>query len=220
MRTIGATITSILAALASSKFAVLVSFQTLGVRYCNHSTAITFESAVYSPAVIVAKGVGENFKAEARIAELTLASLDRTQQERFFNDQFRGDTVTLRIVVRSAGTWEDTTFTYNLTVERDASGPNILTLRLASADAVNGSEIPTRTTQEAGCKWDFKGPRCPFRRASFMSATLDECDKTMDGPIGCRAHFPDFIVSGQRYIQPKPFGGFIGGVSHRLALGR
>ena len=218
MKNFSGALVSILTALESPKFAVLVAFAATGVNYTNHRVAITYGGATYSPANIIVSGLSENFLAETPAASVGIGDLDNTDRARFFNDQFRGDVVTVTILYDSSGTWTATGCEWPWSCDSDSTDPINVTLRLASSDATAGTEVPRRTTQEAGCQFTFQGPLCPFRMRTGMSAALKQCDFSFEGPIGCKAHFPDVTEGGVTYVIPKPFGGFIGGISHRLVM--
>lgn len=218
MRSFSAGLVSLFTALQSPKFVVLVAFATTGVRYTNHTAAISYGGATYSPASIVVSGISENMLAETPAASLRIGDFDNTDRARFFNDQFRGDTLTVTILYDSSGTWTATGCEWTWSVDADVTDAEAVTMRLAAADASAGSVVPRRTTQEAGCQHTFQGPLCPFRWRAGMSAALKQCDFSLYGPIGCKAHFPDVVESGVTYVIPKPFGGFIGGTPRRLVV--
>jgi len=209
--------------------AVLVEFNTLGVRLVNIPAGLTFGGKTYTAAVLKCDGFGENLLWEAPSATLEIASLDGTQQARFLNDSFRGDTVTLTVLYASGGSWLSTGWSSTYTADAETCSANSVVIRLASMDAVQGTEVPRRTTQEHGCQHDFMRGGCHFRWYTGLSIALKECDKGYDTPNGCKAHFPDLGLAtgrpweptsaGARIAQPKPYGGFLGAVDHRLVLG-
>ena len=53
--------------------------------------------------------------------------------------------------------------------------------------------VPDRTCQGLRCRWVYRGDHCGY------VGDLATCDKTVFGPNGCKAHFPD---------EPMRFGGF------------
>lgn len=217
MKNWSAGIQSVLAALASPKFAVLVSFSALGVRYTNHRSAISYGGQTYSPANLVITGLGENMLAEAPGASLELQDLDGTERARFLADSFRGETVTVRILYDSSGSWVDPGWAQTLSGDVDeVPGAEVVRVRLGSMDAVQGTEVPRRTTQQYGCQHDFMGEGCPFRWRAGMSAALRTCRKTIEA---CNEHFPDVTAAGITYVVPKPFGGFLGSLPRRLVVG-
>lgn len=218
MKNFSGALVSLLTALESPKFAVLVAFDRTGVRYTNHRTAITYGGESYAPANLKVTGLSENVVAQAPAAAAEIGDFDNTDRARFFNDQFRGDVVTVTILYDSAGTWTATGLSWPWSCDSDATDSDMVSLRLASSDATAGTEVPRRTTQEAGCQFTFQGPLCPFRMRAGMSAALTRCDFSLEGPIGCKAHFPDVTEAGVTYEIPKPFGGFVGGISHRLVV--
>jgi phage-related protein len=218
MRSFSALIQAAVSVLQSPKFALLVQFHGLGLYVTNHRSAISYGGQSYDPASVILAGASENYVAEAPAAALTIQDLDGAWRGRFHLDSLRDEVVTLRILYDSSGTWTDTTWSMTIACDSDSADDKQVILRLASIDSVEGTEVPRRTTQEAGCQHDFQGPLCPFVWRSGMSAALKECDKSYDGPLGCKAHFPDVTEAGFTFVIPKPFGGFLGGISHRLVL--
>lgn len=218
MRSVPAAVISLLQALTLPQFAVVAEFETESLRLTNRPGGLTFGGQTYTAAAMKVSGLGENYAAMAEGASLDIGSLDGSWQARFNADTLRGTTVTVRILVLSSGTWTDTTFRYTHTIDVDEMDDREIRMRLGSSDAVRGTSVPRRTTQEAGCQFDFTRRECWFRWRSGMSAALKECDKTYEGPIGCKAHFPDVTVEGVTYVVPKPYGGFLGGIAHRLVL--
>lgn len=223
MRSFDASLQAILDALQQPTFAVIVHFSTLGLRYTNWPSAITYGGNVYSPQNIVVEGMSENILCEAPSARLTITSLDTTQQVRFLADTFRGDTVTVTLLYLASGTWTTTGWTYTFTADADECDANEVRIRLGSSDAVRGTEVPRRTTQEAGCQFDYKQGGCPYR------GPLTTCKKTYKD---CKNHFPDLCenegiawssctgpTTHKRVVQGKPYGGFLGGMTHRLRIG-
>lgn len=218
MRSFSAGLLAVLQALQQPRFAVLVDFADLGVHYTNAATAIAYGGTTYTAANISVGGISENFVAEVPSARLVLTDLDGTERVRFFNDSFRGETVTITIVYDSSGTWTAVGVSYVFTCDMDEADEVSVALRLAISDASRGSEVPRRTTQEAGCQHDFMGPLCPFRPLTGLSAALNGgCGKTL---ADCKVHFPSVTESSKTYVIPLPYGGFVGGISHRLVVRR
>ncbi len=184
----------------------------------------------YTPAVFKVEGLAENLYAEAPAATLTITSLEGAQQARFFTDSFRGDTVTVRILMWSAGAWTDTTYSLTLTCDADQTTENEVPIRLASSDAVEGTDVPRRTTQEAGCQHDFMTGGCSFRPNALLPTTIRE--NCLKGLKDCRDHYPPLCLehgvlwvactlqnTHTKIVQPLPYGACYGGLTHRLVLG-
>lgn len=217
MRTVPTAVVSLLQALTLPPFAVVAEFSVESLKLANRS-GVTFGGVAYTAATMRAENVGENFVAQAEGARLVIGSLAGEWQERFNADALRGTTVTLRVLVYSSGAWVDSTFRYTHTIDVDEIDADEIRMRLGSSDAVRGTSVPRQTTQEAGCQLDFQRGECWFRWRDGMAASLKECDKTYDGPNGCREHFPNVTIDGQVHVIPKPFRGFLGGIAHRLVL--
>lgn len=205
-------LTTLLAAFAQPTLCILVSFDDLGLYFTSASSSITRGSATYTPTPMKVAELAENFVGEVQAAELAIMDLDSTQRARFFDDNFRGTNVTVRIYYYSGGTWTDTTWSYTMTCDADRAASNQVSIKLSSSDAVQGTEAPRRTTQEAGCQSDYKRGGCPYR------GSKGSCDKGYSTSTGCKDHFPDVTIAGKVIQQPKPFGGFLGGMSQRLVL--
>jgi len=217
MRTFSAPLLILLSALQSPKFAVLLDFSALGVHYTNHHADISYGGVTYSKAIVTVLGLSENFTSEVPSARVTLGDLDNTERARFFADSFRGETVTVTMLYDASGTWTAVGVALVMTCDMDEADPTSVLLRLATSDASRGSEVPRRTTQEQGCQHTFMGPLCPFRWRTGMSVALQSCGKTL---ADCKAHFPVVTESSVTYTVPLPYGGFVGGISHRLAVAR
>lgn len=214
MKTFASNVQTLLEGKQQAAFALVVSFDDLGVKLTNHYRAITYGGASYSAAVFVVKGLSENFVTETPAASIEITSLDDTWQARLKADSLRGTDVTISILIDVSGTWTATGWSQTLTCDSEAGDSKKVTIRLGSSDAVNGTEVPRRTTQEAGCQFDFQRRECPFRWRQGMSEALRTCDKTLDGPLGCTAHFPDVTgADGVVRQVPLPYGGFIGNMA-------
>lgn len=226
MRSWSPTIQSLLNALQQESFCVTAAFATLGLYYTNWSGPLSLDGITYTPKVFIVEGLAENLYAEAPSATLKITSLDSSEQARFFADSFRGEIVTLRILILSAGVWTDTTFSMTLTCDADQADATEVTMRLASSDAVEGTDVPRRSTQETGCQHDYMRGGCPYR------GVLPSCDHGLLTPNGCHGHFPDLdFETGREWnsasasaghtkvVQPLPYGACYGGITHRLVTG-
>lgn len=201
----------ILNALGQPTFCVLVEFEA-GWRYTSWPSTITYGGDSYTSAVMTVRGLGDNYAAEAPAAALEVGSLDLTQQARFLSDSFRGTDATVTVLYLASGTWTATGYEVTYTCDADQVDADKIMIRLASTDAVQGTDAPRRATQEAGCPFDYRRGGCAYRGKSTS------CDKGYDTTNGCRAHFPNLTIGGATVIQPKPYGGFLGGVSTRLRV--
>lgn len=200
-------------ALGIPSMCVLVKFNTLGVNLVNTGKDVTLGSVTYTGvgvAGIRIEGAGENLLGEAPSAVLTLVDLGASYFDEVLDDDFRGDTVTITLGYFSSGSVVSTGWETTYAVDTDGFSEDEIRLRLASADAVEGTEVPRRTTQEAGCQHDFKKGLCSYR------GSLTTCDKSYSGPNGCKAHFPAYTSSGETIVPARPYGGFPGGFPHSL----
>lgn len=195
---------------------VIVSFDVLGVYLTNNPGGLTYAGQAFTAAVFTIKGLGENFLTENQAATIEIGDVetpaDDTFRDRFFGDLWRGEVVTIRVLYRTGGSWADTTLYQTLTCDIDATDPYHVTIRLGSSDSVQGTQVPRRTTQEAGCEHDYRHGLCPYRGA------LTSCDKGYGTPNGCVTHFPAFTIGGVTYTPPRPFGGQLGGTPQRLVV--
>ena len=152
-------------------------------------------------------GVTENLELKAPEASIRLTSLDATFQQKFLLDQFRGTKVQFTVISQEPGTSiadavQIRTMRYTCNVDDDDE--NGVNLKLSSADAVQGTEVPRRTCSEFGCQWDFQREGCPYRghmeyslaangtliSGSLRQVVLTTCDKTIED---CRKHFPPVL---------------------------
>jgi len=210
-------VTTLLAALGLPGMVVCLDFATLGLSLCNAHKDVSLGGTTYTALGrrgIVAAGLAETLAPEVGTAQVLIASLDGTYHAHLRADSFRGDRMTVTLAYWSSGTltslgWSTT---YDVDVDRGTTDQIRLTVR--SADAVMGTQVPRRTTQEDGCQHDYKRGACPYR------GPLATCDFTLFGPNGCAVHFGDLTVTERgdtrTLVQPKPFGGFPGNLPHSL----
>jgi hypothetical protein len=216
-RSLDSTWTTLAAALSIPSITVCVSFNTLGVHICNNGRDITLGTTTYTGLgrkAISAVGFGESLGVEVPAPSVSIVSNDQTYQAHVISDSLRDDTATITIAYYDSGAWTSTGWATTFRVDTDGGGANGVTVNLRSSDAVKGLSVPRRTTQEDGCQHDFKRGLCGYRGA------LKSCDKTLNGVNGCKAHFPDLTwtenLQPTKIVQPKPFGGFPGGLPHSL----
>ena len=62
--------------------------------------------------------------------------------------------------------------------------------------------IPSEYYVRNRCRFRFKSPGCGYR------GTNTECDKTIDGPKGCKVQGDDEIIQGLPRQHPSRYGGF------------
>lgn len=160
------------------------------------------------------EGFGEALDFSAPSAVLRFKALSPGDfHSDFFNDLFRGVRVTVGVAYYDGSSFQATPWQVTMMSDADESDDAAITLRQASVDAAQGDEIPRRTTQEEGCQWEYKRGRCTYR------GSIPDCDHTFWGPNGCRVHFQritDPDDSSIVYVQPKPYGAFLGGIDHNM----
>jgi len=235
MRTLASGVQALLEAQRIPRFVTLVEFVDLELYLTSYPRSVTLGTKTYEGGKasatrgdhfnLVVEGIGENLDFEAPAAVLRLASSNARFQGHFFNDEFREDQAIITLLYQSdANTLMDMGWTSTYTVDADSCDHEGVVLRLGTSDMVQGTTTPKRSTLEFGCQRDFKLGGCHFRASPGLSTALNtKCDKTYDGTLGCKNHFPpvthhlDPTVS---YQQPKPYSGFLGGVDHRLVGGR
>lgn len=223
---------AVLQALGVPRLPVVLEFGN-GLRLASTARSITIGSKTYTGAkatsnhhTISVDGMGESLNFDAPAAIVEIGSLDGWAQGRFFADDFRGDTCTVTVLYASGNTFLPSGLAMTFKCDADQVDADTLRIRLASNDAVNGTEAPRRTSQSSGCQFelgvsDAEGG-CPFRWTQGVHATaLKTCSRTYDGANGCKAHFPNITdpVTGESIPRPKPYGAFLGTVDHRLVRG-
>lgn len=206
---------------------VAVSIPGIPLYLTNWVKSLTIGSQVFTGAgpgkfVLSIDGLGENTKFEAPAASLQIKETAGTWHGYFWNNTLRGKRVTIAIYYfDTSGTLTATGYTATYVIDADQVDFEGVTMRLAAADAVTGTEYPKRTTQRHACEHAFMGPECGYRHPAGASSTLLTCDHGYNTPNGCVQHWPDLIdpVSGDAIIQPKPFSGPRSGLDHALVLG-
>lgn len=212
MRSVATALQTALGLLAEPTILVLVEMST-GERWTSHHKSHAWDSETWTAVGIEVTGLRESLNAEAPRADLRILSMDASLQASIASDSYRGETARIRFIrtddigTDTAPLW-DTTYT----VDTDGSDENELRLLLSSSDAVQGTEVPRISTREAGCQRVFKVGGCSYRGA------LTSCDKTLHGPNGCIAHFPDLTdpVTGDTIPQHYPYLAFSGRVAGSL----
>lgn len=207
-----------------------MEFNALGLRLTNWPRNLTFNNKTYTGAratankfILKAEGLSENLKFEAPSAVIDIKSLNGWAQKHFFKDEFRGDTVTITLLYHSGNSFLETGWVTTFACDAEEVNADEVRIRLSSIDAVTGTEVPRRTTQEEGCQNDFQVFDA-FGGCTFIwiegihAAALRTCSKIYDGENGCIDHFPDVVdpVTGLTVSRPKPYGAFLGSVDHRL----
>lgn len=216
MKSLESAVLALLATHAQPTFGVIVGIEDLSLYWTSVPAGVTFSGTVYTAKGVTVEGIGESMLADVMSATLVVGSLDDTEQARVRADSFRGLTATVELILLDGTTWTRTGRVWSYTIDADSADDQQITARLASSDAVAGTSVPRRTTQEQGCQHTFQGEGCPFRwHPNVHSAALKTCDKSF---AACRDHFPDVTIAGVKHVQPKPFGGFLGAISAKLVL--
>lgn len=216
MKSLSAGVLALLAQLQQPTFGVIVEIPDLDLTWTSVPAGVTFSGTVYVAKGVKVEGIGETMLADVLAAQLVIGSLDDTEQARVRADALRGLDVTVELIVLDGTTWTKTGRVWTYTLDADGATDQQITARLASTDAVSGTSVPRRTTQEQGCQHTFQREGCPFRWKQGVHAdSLKTCAKNF---AACRDHFPDVTIAGVKYVQPKPFGGFLGGIAARLVL--
>lgn len=221
---------TLLSALKLPRIVLLFEFHDNDLRLTNWPRDIDHGGKTYTGTTttankfnIKAEGLGENLGYEAPTAVVQIDSVNAWAQGKFFRDEFREDRCTITLLYISGNSFLSSGWETTYRCDAEEIDANKVRIRLGSLDAVTGTESPRRTTQSEGCQWHFQQSDedggCTFRwMVNYHSPALRTCDRTYDGPNGCRAHFPDVVdpVTGQTVSRMKPYGGFLGSVDHRL----
>lgn len=234
-RGITSTVMAFLSALRLPRLPVLVEFPDLGIRITNWPKDLTISGKVYTGSsgthkfTVKIDGLGESLEFVAPSAVIEIGNLDGYFGAMSFDDLFRGTSVTITILYVSGSTFLSTGWTTTYHADADEVNADVVKLRLTSADAVLGTLLPRRTTQEAGCQFKFGQGGCPFRWSSFFGTKLKTCDHGYNSSNGCKEHFPDLCLESQvtwvssdlalgrtRIVQPKPYGAFPGPIDHSI----
>lgn len=214
MKTLPAPVVTLLSDRDMPPFAVAVHMPSLGYRWTTVPEGVTLNGSAYSARVFKVEGIGDNMLAEVSAATLTVTSLADEMQAHVRDDEIRGEPVTVSLLVHDGSAWIESGRSWTFTMDADQADDREVVIRLASSDAVSGTAVPRRTTQEQGCQHDYQRGLCPFRyRVDVHPVSFSTCPKTF---AACRERFPDVTIAGVKHVQPKPFGGFLGGVSARL----
>lgn len=207
---------------------VLVSFESAGFYWTSWHRPVVWDGVTYSPRALNAEHLSENLLLRAPDGKMTVTSLDGVEQQHAADRLFRGDRVTLRFLWWDAGTFRDSGWRTTYRIDSEAVSGNAVVLRLLSSDAARGLQIPMYTTTEIGCQLDFRRGACWARPAmsekgAFPQSELaNKCDKTLDGPLGCLAHFNDVDdvtgavfngTKGNRLRLPLPYRAFPGSLT-------
>lgn len=227
------------------EFAEVYSTGTTPLRLTNFTRSFVWGAKSWTPLPgIEGKGFGESLRLEVPPAALRLPALDASMQARFLADEFRGTRVTVTMIsqepassiVDASQLWQTT-----YTIGPDAIDEDGVTLRLESADAVEGADVPRRQVSEQGCQEDYMRGGCPYRGHRVVASTgqppvsgtgaspsmrtvvFESCSKQLQDVgtnPGCRSHFPavlnpDWVSGGAapRILKrPLPYSAWPGGV--------
>lgn len=228
MRSIATAVQALQASLTLDRAVTLLHMPALSLRYTSNPVAHTWEGDSYTPAAFEVRDLSQNARGDLPQATVRIASLDGTQQARFWSDSWRGIRVGITVILEDGidSTGNVAYPTEYWRVAGDPTSRNAVTLVLANSD-VQRQGLPMVATHEHACQHVY-GPDavrlgvespCPYR------GSLRSCSRTYDGENGCKAHFPDLDASGfpwgptssgTRIVQAKPFGGELGGLEDRL----
>lgn len=204
-----------------------------GLRLANWPTSITVGAKTYTGSkatenrhLLKVEGLGETLNFEVPSAVIEITSMNGWAQGTFFLDDFRGDTLTITQLYISGNSFLPTGWAATYTCDAELADADTVKIRLASNDAVNGTESPRRTSQGSGCQAELgvsdEEGGCPFRWVQGVHATaLKTCSRTYYGANGCLAHFTPITdpVTGDLIRRVKPYNAFLGSVDHRLVKG-
>jgi hypothetical protein len=212
---------------------VFLEFADSGFAWTSWHRAITFGGVRYEPRALDVLDLSENVLLKAPEAKVTVKSLNAREQANADANLFRGDRVAIVVAWVSGGALYATGYQATYKVDGEHAFDEGVDLRLQTSDAVEGLLVPLYTTAEVGCQNDFRRGRCWYRPSMvhgnpFPTTELaNKCDKTLDGPLGCIAHFKEvsdltgltFIpgVAGKPMRIPMPYFAFPGSLPRYFA---
>lgn len=70
--------------------------------------------------------------------------------------------------------------------------------------------IPKTRMMRTHCRHQYRSAECGYSLDETNPNYLPTCDKSLDGPNGCRVHGASYTTAGETPIHPDRFGGFPG----------
>lgn len=214
---------------------VVVKVHATGECWTTWHRAHDFDGDTYTPKTLNVEELSESMLLRVPTGRLTIASLEGVVQADAKAGIYRGSRVTIRFLWLYGDDFLPTGWGGTYRIDREQASGNDVTFFLCSSDAAVGVTAPLYTTTEAGCQADFRGRGCYYRPAltegkPFPTTQLaNECDKTLDTPLGCLSHFLDIeAAKGARYTGatgqqrmrlPVPFRAFPGSLVRWITSG-
>lgn len=84
-----------------------------------------------------------------------------------------------------------------------------VTFNLGSRDLYEMT-VPASRMMKNHCRHQYRDGACGYALATTNANYLSTCDKTLDGPNGCKVHGDSYTSAGLTPIHPDRFGGFPG----------
>jgi phage-related protein len=178
---------------------------------CRYDASVTVEGTVYQPFPIDFDEVDATTADGTREVKMTVTNVTRELYSILLRHRgFRDREVRARFVWSNALADPVDVWSAKIRDVRVNAREVEFTLRPAS---MFSEQWPRRKFQSV-CSWRYRDANCGFPEADDLPLGVEDlpsCDRTLDGPNGCRAHGQAYADAGveDQSEWPQRFGGFI-----------
>ncbi len=173
---------------------------------------VTFDGKTYQAFDIGVSELETNSDGSLKPLHLFVSSVSREVTAYIMNNKIRGRTVYVRVVNTNALGSADNQLFEKFTARsiKIVDATNIIQIELGNPPLFNKAFPGNRFTRSTCTRFAFGGSLCGFVVDNNTPSNLTECDRTFDGPAGCRAHGDYEQESGLTREHPRRFGGWLG----------
>lgn len=186
------------------------------LRLASYDSAVTFDGLTYAPFPFTIGHQTEDTQGNIQAVTLSVANLDYQVSGLALQDLFDGKAVTLTLVHTDHLSDPDAKIPAEFTITDVAYDVENVTFTLSG---INGLDIPFPSERffRTRCRYAafFGGARCGFdltatystTPGAYPSVSAVNCDGTLEGGNGCRAHGALEAANGLASTHPNRFGG-------------
>lgn len=180
-------------------------------RLCRGPESVSYQGYTYSPFPISHDAITRDQKGDMPEATLTVSNVSREiigTLEAY--DGLIGQTVKI-ILAHTLTEGIDATPVAEETFEviGSAASTEAATLTLGTSNLFHQA-LPKMRMMRNQCRHLYRSAACGYALDTADPNFLSGCDKTLDGPNGCKAHGSSYTAAGLEPIHPERFGGFPG----------
>lgn len=182
------------------------------IRLISSSSQLQYRGNTYYPFPITHRGMEENLEGDTRGLSVTASNVSRevsTYLEQY--DGLIGQPARVICTTREAAESGDdrAAIQQDFRVTQCSATADTITWKLDDLNLYNDS-FPAQRCHRTFCRWQYRSAQCGYSVPESSGQYLASCDKTLDGPNGCKAHGVSEAAANLEEIHPGRFGGFPG----------